>query len=134
MAFLGKVNRRDEAGKGIDAGGEAAFKKRLDDRLHAVQNGCRLGETRILAAEGRANRRERVYRVGSAMFGPDQETSCRVIDQSYAGMRLEIHGDSACPDEFALTIPTLRFIGVVRKAWQDKTEIGVSIVRWIDTA
>jgi hypothetical protein len=134
MAFLGLISRRNKAGTGADAAVDAALKKRLSDRLHAVQDARRLGEAPTVAADCRANRRERVYRVGSAMFGPDHETSCRIVDQSYAGMRLEIHGDKACPDEFALTIPTLRFIGVVRKAWQNETEIGVSIVRWSDAA
>lgn len=134
MALLGLVNRRNKVAEAIDAAVDEALRKRLADRLHAVQNGRRLGETRTLSADCRSNRRESVYRVGSAMFGPDHETSCRVVDQSYAGMRLEIHGDQACPDEFALTIPTLRFIGVVRKAWQNETGVGVSIVRWSDGA
>ena len=134
MALFGLVNRRNRAAEAVEADIEKALKQRLADRLHAMQNGRRRSETRTLVADGRSNRRERVYRVGSAMFGPNQETSCRVVDQCYAGMRLEFHGDQACPDEFALTIPTLRFVGVVRKAWQNGAEIGVSIVRWSDAA
>lgn len=112
---------------------EAARRKRLDERLLKVERARHSGAASAFHGEGRADLRERVYRVGSAMFEPGHETSCRVIDQSYSGLLLEFHVVGECPDEFALTIPTLRFIGVVRKAWQREAKVGVSILRWSDS-
>lgn len=134
MPFPSVAKKTDRAGDKVDAAVEEALRKRLDDRIRSLQSGRRRGEARTLAEDCRADRRERIYRVGSAMFRPDHETSCRILDQSYAGMRLELHGDIESPEEFALSIPTLRFIGVVRRVWQNGAEIGVSILRWNDAS
>lgn len=113
----------------IEAEFQSALRDRLATRLQQVER-----KAIATITENRSSRREREYRVGSAVFESGYETSCRVIDKSYSGLRLEMVDPNACPEEFALTIPTLRFVGIVRKAWQTESQIGVSILRWSDAA
>lgn len=121
FGFGGKRKKDDLV---IDNELETALRERLAQRLNGVDR------TRQASSDQRISRRETDYRVGSAVFEPGRATSCRVVDKSHAGLRLELQGSEACPEEFALTIPTLRFIGIVRKAWQSESQVGVTIVRW----
>lgn len=84
--------------------------------------------------DARDSRRVGVYRVAAAVFAPSRQTSCRLIDQSHSGLRLFFNQKTICPDEFALTVPTLRFVGIVRTVWRSQCEAGVAIVRWDDSA
>ncbi len=134
MGIFGLNFKRKAPEPEIDPILEAAIKARLAERVRSVNRSRRPLRATIIRENGRDSDRARVYRVGSAMFSPEHETSCRIVDQSFSGLRLAFNGDAHCPDEFALTIPTLRFIGIVRKIWQNDAEVGVSIVRWNDAA
>lgn len=127
MAFANAAKRSID-----DATAAAALRRRLDERLAGVSR-PRTPST-VFRAESRRDRRSAAYRIGAAIFEPGHLGSCRVVDQSRSGLRLEFYADGACPDEFALQIPTLQFIGVVRKSWQEGRFIGVSILRWCDAA
>jgi len=113
---------------------EAAQQARLANRLKQVDETRRSKEFGAIRGVNRGHERAQVYRVATAMFSPVQQTSCRIVNQSHSGLRLCFNADADCPDEFALTIPTLRFIGVVRTIWRKGNEVGVSIVRWSDGA
>jgi hypothetical protein len=134
MTILGFKFGRRKSEEAIDPAMEAALRVRLDARLKMVDKARRSDGAATMRDDARKNRREPVYRIASAMFEIGDEASCRVIDQSYSGLRLAFHEAADCPDEFALSIPTLRFIGIVRKAWQNDNEVGVSILRWSDAA
>lgn len=129
MAMFTRGGKRKKDELVIEKELQSALRERLEERLRGVEM-----TRRAASADKRQGRREMEYRVGSAMFEPGQTTSCRIIDKSHAGLRLEMAGAGECPEEFALTIPTLRFIGIVRKAWQSDTHVGVTIVRWQDAA
>lgn len=130
MAFLNFGAKRSKEEQALAAEMRAALHDRLKERLDGVER-TRKQQT---VGDRRENRRESVYRVGSAAFEPGREMTCRIVDQSFSGMRLELKAAADCPEEFALTIPTLRFIGIVRKAWQSEAQVGVSILRWSDAA
>jgi len=132
MAILGFKFGRKRAEEALDPAVEAALRMRLGERLKAVEKARRADGAAIMRDDARKCRREPAYRIASAMFEIGDEASCRVIDQSYSGLRLAFHDGADFPDEFALSIPTLRFIGIVRKAWQDENVVGVSILRWSD--
>jgi hypothetical protein len=134
MAILGFKFGRRKAEEALDPAAEAALRVRLDARLKSVEKARRSDGAVTMRDDARRSRREPVYRIASAMFEIGDESSCRVVDQSYSGLRLAFHDAADCPDEFALSIPTLRFIGIVRKAWQNENEVGVSILRWSDAA
>ncbi len=129
---MGLTLRRQKS-ETIDPALESARRERLAARLHSVSKRS-AADTGRIGGEFRDSRRQSAYRVGSAMFEPGHETSCRVDDHSYSGLRLEMLSSAPCPDEFALTIPTLRFIGIVRRAWQNERQVGVAILRWRDAA
>lgn len=134
MTFLGLPLSRKKPEDGPDLEAEAAMRMRLAGRLQSVDQKRRLRNFGAIRGVRRQHDREASYRVATAMFAPDELTSCRVVNQSHSGLRLSFHLDIECPDEFALTIPTLRFIGIVRKVWQSGCDAGVSIVRWSDCA
>lgn len=118
----------------IDPAIELARRARLEKRIASVGGASKARSFNALREHNRAHDREAVYRVATAIFAPDNATSCRIVDQSFSGMRLSFAGDVDIPDEFALTIPTLRFIGVVRTVWRNGREAGVSIIRWSEGA
>lgn len=134
MTFLGLSLARKKPETGPDPEVEMATRMRLASRLQAVEQKSRLRNFGAIRGVSRRHDREASYRVATAVFSPDELTSCRVVNQSHSGLRLSFHSDLKCPDEFALTIPTLRFIGIVRKVWQSGCDAGVSIVRWSDCA
>jgi hypothetical protein len=132
MPIFGLTLKPKKTEPEIDPVLEAAIKARLAERVRTIDRTRRPIKASFIRESTRECDRARVYRVGSAMFSPDHETSCRIVDQSFSGLRLAFNGVTECPDEFALTIPTLRFIGIVRKVWQNNAEVGVSILRWND--
>jgi len=132
MFGLPAGNRKAEAS--AEAATQAAERDRIEQRLSAIRAACRRARSCGEIGNGRGGRREGVYKVASATFVPDQDTSCRVVDQSGAGFRLAFHEIEPIPEEFALTVPTIQFIGIVRKVWQNGAEVGVSIVRLPDAA
>lgn len=134
MGIFGLPLKRKKPEPDIDPVLESVIKSRLAARVRSVNGVRRPLRATLICDNGRECDRARVYRVGSAMFSPEHETSCRVVDQSFSGLRLAFNGDVRCPDEFALTIPTLRFIGIVRTVWQSGAEVGVSIIRWNEAA
>ncbi len=134
MPIFGLTLKSKPAATDIDPALEAALKARLAERMRSIDKSRRPIKATFIRESARQCDRARVYRVGSAMFSPEHETSCRIVDQSFSGLRLAFNGVAACPDEFALTIPTLRFIGIVRKVWQIDGEVGVSILRWNEAA
>ncbi len=134
MAILGFKIGRKKSEEAIDPAVEAALRERLVERLRTVEKSRRSDGAAAMRDDCRQSKREPAFRVGSAVFEIGRETSCRVVDQSFSGLRLEFHNSDECPDEFALSIPTLRFIGIVRKAWQKEHEVGVAILRWSDAA
>lgn len=108
------------------------MRARLAGRVEQVGQARRPPAFGTIRGVDRQHQRTQAYRVATAMFSPETQTSCRIVNQSHSGLRLAFNSDAECPDEFALTIPTLRFIGIVRKAWQRGREAGVAIVRWSD--
>lgn len=116
----------------IEAELAEAARIRLEARVKSLGSSQHAATCRTLRGHERAEHRECVYRVGSAMFDQVTSVSCRIADKSFSGLKVVFNSDVDCPDEFALTIPTLRFVGIVKKAWQNGREAGVSVVRWND--
>lgn len=134
MALLGSVLQRKKPAVEIDPALEAAIKARVAERVRSVDQRRRPVKAVFVTENARASERELVYRVGTVNFSPEHQESCRVVDVSFSGLRFALNSDAICPDEFALTIPTLRFVGIVRKVWQCGRNVGVTIVRWTDAA
>ncbi|MFN0023068.1 MAG: hypothetical protein ACKVS5_04140 [Parvularculaceae bacterium] len=108
-------------------------KARLGERLGKMKAKARPALGPAIDAEQREWPRARGYNVATALVGVDRTVSCRIVDCGYGGMRIEFHDDAPQPEEFALTVPTLRFVGIVRRAWQSKRQCGVAILRWSET-
>lgn len=134
MANLGIALLRNKSAETADPAADAALRARLAGRLEQLDQTRRLKEFGAIRGVNRGHERAQVYRVATAMFSPVHQASCRIVNQSHSGLRLCFSSNADCPDEFALTIPTLRFIGVVRTIWRKGNEVGVSIVRWSDGA
>ena len=132
MSIFKSALNRKKTDTEIDPAVLVEMQQKIDARLRKVTSN--LGTADFTAARGTTRRHKRAaaYRIASTQFMNGLETSCRVTDQSYSGFRLLMNDDVDCPEEFALTIPTLRFIGIVRKSWQNGREAGVSILRWND--
>jgi hypothetical protein len=111
----------------LEAIARAALQRRLGARLRNLQ---RPGARRAIDSERRASARCADYRVGAALFDRDRRATCRIVDRNLGGFKLAFAEAAAPPDEFALTIPTLRFIGIVRIAWREGAAVGVSILKW----
>lgn len=118
----------------VDPAVEIAHRARLEQRINSVGGPSKARSYNLLREHHRAHDREAVYRVATAIFSPESAVSCRVVNKSFSGMRLSFPADFDIPEEFGLTIPTLRFIGVVRTVWRNEREAGVSIIRWSEGA
>ncbi len=68
------------------------------------------------------------------MLDTGTEITCRVVDVSFGGMRIEFLDAGARPEEFGLTVPTLRFVGIVQSAWTTGAQTGVAVLRWRESA
>ena len=129
MGILNCQRRNAEPAFEVD---QDALQARLAGRLQSLKDGkasCFASKT----SNKREAPRENSLRVGAAYFSPESETTCRVIDTSFGGLKLEFLNGEVAPEEFALTVPTLRFIGIVKSEWQKDGVVGVSIVRWRET-
>jgi len=128
MSFFKKRKQKKSAMEVAIEAQAAALSKRFDQRLRAtLHHGVAREETRAYS-------RKKDLRVALAIFTPETERSCRIVDHSYSGMQIELLPEECCPEEFALTIPTLAFIGVVKKVWQNGNRVGVSILRWSEVS
>jgi hypothetical protein len=112
----------------------AEDRKRLAARMEALLRNNRKAEAPAIGGDKRRWERAVGYNAGTARFNAGLETTCRVQDCAFGGMRLEFADARSWPDEFILSVPTLRFFGVVRSVWQDGCERGVEVVRWCETA
>lgn len=128
-------SRRNPANE-IDPVVEAMARERLNQRLQSYsasgKASSRSAVYGALRGHDRGADRAVIYRVATALFSPETAVNCRVVNQSYSGLRLEFDAEVDCPDEFGVTIPTLRFVGVVRKVWSNGRSVGVSIIRWTE--
>jgi len=134
MAIFGNALMRSKPTTAPEPAADDAAQARLASRLEQLDQMRRLKEFGVIRGVNRKHERAQAYRVATAMFFPGHQTTARIVNQSHSGLRLRFSADLDCPDEFALTIPTLRFIGVVRTVWRKGNEVGVSIVRWSDGA
>ena len=132
MAILGLQLKRTKSEAAAEIEADRAMRARLASRLDQVDQTRRLQKFGAIRGVNRQHERKLAYRVATAMFSTETQESCRIVNQSHSGLRLAFNSDAECPDEFALTIPTLRFIGIVKKVWQEGREAGVTIVRWSD--
>lgn len=131
--MFGKNNARKAAEQAQELENQKT-RARLAARIQSIGGSPHEDARQNLRGHQRAEARAASYRVGSAMFDQVDSLSCRIVDQSYSGLRVVFNSEIECPDEFALTIPTLRFVGIVRTHWRNGREAGVSIVRWSDAA
>lgn len=107
-----------------------ACRQRAGQRILGLKARQGVGAARAIGPEQRRWPRTRVYKVASALLDTGEEVTCRVVDVSFGGMRVEFLDDSARPTEFGLTVPTLRFIGIVETAWTNGAQAGVEVLRW----
>lgn len=74
------------------------------------------------------------YKVATAVLDTGAEVTCRIVDVSFGGMRVEFLDEKVRPQEFGLTVPTLQFIGIVENAWSKGAQTGVEVLRWRESA
>jgi len=123
-----KTRKEREAAE--EAARARQLRHRADRRIHDLKAKSGKAGVRTMGAELRLWPRNPAYNVASAIFDPNTEVSCRVVDLSFGGMRIEFFDDRPRPDEFALTVPTLRFVGIVQHAWSSGVQTGVEVLRW----
>lgn len=87
-----------------------------------------------LDADQRRWPRTPAYKVATAVLDTGAEVTCRILDVSFGGMRVEFLDEQTRPPEFGLTVPTLRFIGIVENAWSNGAQTGVEVLRWRESA
>lgn len=112
----------------------AEQRQRLDGRMKALIRNTRKAEAPIMRGDTRRWPRAGGFNAGTALFGGGCATPCRIRDRGFGGMRIEFSDECGWPSEFALSVPTLRFFGIVRSVWKDGQARGVEIVRWRETA
>lgn len=127
-----------KAGKAAQAAEEARRaaeeRKRLKGRVEALLRNNRKAEAPAIGGDQRRWERAAGHNAGTARLPFGVEAPCRIQDCAFGGMRLEFADMRSWPDEFVLSVPTLRFLGVVRSVWRDGCERGVEVVRWCETA
>ncbi len=135
MAFF--ETAASKARKAAQAAEEArrveAEKMRLEKRMSALLKNKRAAEAPATGGDTRRWPRAAGFNAGTAIFASGFEAPCRICDRGFGGMRIEFPDEINWPDEFALSVPTLRFFGIVRSAWRRGRERGVEIVRWRET-
>lgn len=107
---------------------------RAGERIKDLNAKKGAGAARAIGAEQRRWPRTPAYKVATAVLDTGTEVTCKIIDVSFGGMRVEFLDHSARPSEFGLTVPTLRFIGIVQNAWTNGAETGVEVLRWRESA
>lgn len=130
--------RESKARKAALAAEEArkaeADRARLDQRVKLLVKNTRNAEAPATGGDKRRWPRAPGFNAGTALFENGWEAPCRVYDRGFGGMRVEFSDTRSWPDEFALSVPTLRFFGVVRSVWLKGPVRGVEIIRWRETA
>ena len=135
VLFETKESRARKAAQAAEVARCAAEeRKRLERRMEALLRNNRTAEATAIAGDKRRWERAAGHNAGTARFHFGLEAPCRVQDCAFGGMRLEFADMRSWPDQFILSIPTLRFFGVVRSVWQDGCKRGVEVVRWCETA
>lgn len=132
--MLGLKFGRGKQEPDIDPALTARLDERLTGRLQSIDRTRRASAEPVFKDYERAHPRQNAFRVAAATFEPGKDVSCKVVDHSFGGLRIEFPEGGEAPDEFALTIPTMRFIGLVRKVWQEDGFVGVTIVQWSELA
>ncbi len=110
------------------------LRSRVEARIQDMKARSRFAASPTVNDELRNWTRKQSYNVASATYEGGAEVSCLVVDVSFGGMRVEFFDDKARPEEFALTVPTLRFIGIVQSAWSAGGQTGVEVLRWRESA
>lgn len=110
-----------------------AEKFRLEERMSTLLKNKRAADAPATGGDTRRWPRVAGFNAGTAVFESGFEAPCRVCDRGFGGMRIEFPDTRQWPDEFALSVPTLRFFGIVRSAWRKGHVRGVEIVRWRET-
>ncbi len=107
----------------------------LAERRNAVKLGERLKRiahapvAKTAVVENRQSDRLTTYLVGVVTVDGATK-SCLVINRGVHGLRLRLHEAASFPDQFVLSIPSLRIDGVVRKRWAEALEVGVEFLVW----
>ncbi len=127
-----KARRAAEAAEAARRAAEE--RRRLEGRMETLLRNNRRAQTPAIGGDKRRWARAAAYNAGTASFGTELEAPCRIYDCAFGGMRLEFADTRDWPGEFVLSVPTLRFFGVVRSIWQEGCERGVEVVRWCETA
>lgn len=132
------VSAETKARKEREAADEAArvqsMRARAGARIEALKTKSAPAPTRLMGEEQRRWPRSPAVHVASALFDTGGEATVRVLDCGFGGMRVEFLDDRVRPNEFALTVPSLRFVGIVKKAWSAGAQAGVEVVRWREPA
>ena len=132
LSAAAKARKEREAAE--DAVRAGLMKQRLDQRIDSLKAKKGAGDERSMNEECRRWPRTPAYKVATAVLDTGVEVTCRVVDVSFGGMRVEFLDESARPGEFGLTVPTLRFVGIVQNAWTNGAQTGVEVVRWRESA
>ncbi|HBS35227.1 MAG TPA: hypothetical protein DEA50_09160 [Parvularcula sp.] len=125
---------RKERQAAEDAVRARLMKQRLDQRIGDLKAKHASAPVRSMNGENRRWPRTPAYKVATAVLDTGAEVTCRIVDVSFGGMRIEFLDESVRPGEFGLTVPTLRFVGIVQNAWTRGAQTGVEVVRWRESA
>lgn len=128
----GRARKEREAAE--EAARRRLLMRRLDERIDGLHAQRAANAGRMRRDDRRRWPRTPDFKVAAAILDTGAEVTCKVVDVSFGGMRVEFLDDSARPAEFGLTVPTLRFIGVVQNAWSKGAETGVEVLRWRESA
>ncbi|MDZ7627465.1 MAG: hypothetical protein U5J99_03525 [Parvularculaceae bacterium] len=129
-----EVKARKEREAVEEAARVQSMRARAGARIEALKTRSATAPSRLMDQEQRRWPRTPALNVASAMFDTGGEATVRVLDCSFGGMRVEFLDDRERPNEFALTVPSLRFVGIVKKAWSAGSQAGVEVVRWQEPA
>lgn len=132
LSAAAKARKERQAAE--DAVRARLMKQRLDQRIGDLKAKKTSTAARSIKEENRRWPRTPAYKVATAVLDTGVEVTCRIIDVSFGGMRVEFLDETARPGEFGLTVPTLRFIGIVQNAWTKGAQTGVEVVRWRESA
>lgn len=105
---------------------ERQFAVRLGERLTKI---ARAPVAKTVDVENRQSDRLTTYLIG-VVTADGATKSCLIINRGEYGLRLQLHEAASLPDQFALSIPSLRIDGVVRKRWAVALEVGVEFLVW----
>ncbi|HNR76274.1 MAG TPA: hypothetical protein PKM48_04040 [Parvularculaceae bacterium] len=128
MAIFRLTQNRKSAPSGVRKPIKGKRREIVAARLGAVIGAAHADRWRAEMPDDRRSPRAQTNHVASALIGAGETATCRVVNKGVAGLRLQLLEDKECPEEFGLTIPALRFVGIVRREWRRGADIGVSIL------